>query len=43
MRCNNKHILKGISEGEKLIGELLNYINNKIKGDNHENTLCRTS
>ena len=37
MVCNNKHILEGSSEGEKLIRDLLNYVDNKIKSDDHEN------
>ena len=37
MRCNNKHILKGSSDGEKLIEELFSYTDDEIKGDNHKN------
>jgi len=37
MRCNNKHILEGSSEGEKFVGGLLSYIDDKIKSDSHEN------
>jgi len=34
---NNIHILEGSSEGEKLIGGLMSYVDNEIKNDNHEN------
>ena len=37
MRCHNKHILEGSSEGEKLVGGLLSYVDDEIKGDSHEN------
>ena len=37
MGYNNKHILEGSSEGEKLVGGLLSYMNNEIKGDSHKN------
>ena len=37
MGCNNKHILEGIDEGEKFVGELLNHGNDKIQDDDHEN------
>jgi len=39
MRCNNKHILEESSEDEKLIGELLCYMNDKIKGDSYKNIM----
>jgi len=35
MRCNNKYILEGSNEGEKLGGGLLSYANDEIKGDRH--------
>ena len=35
--CNNKHILEGRSESEKLVRRLLNYVNDKIKDKNHKN------
>jgi len=41
MRFNNKHLLEGSDEGEKFIGELSNYGNDKIKSDNHKNITSR--
>ena len=31
MRCNNKHILEGSSEAEKLTEEVLSYVHDEIK------------
>ena len=39
--CNNKHILEGRSESEKLVRRLLNYVNDKIKDKNHKNIMSR--
>ena len=37
--CNNKYILKGNNESEKIIGELLSYGKEKIKDNSHENII----
>ena len=37
MRCNNKHVLEGSGEGEKLAKRLLSYMDDKIKDNYHEN------
>ena len=37
MKCNNKHILEGSSEGEKLVEGLMSYVDGEIKGHSHEN------
>jgi len=37
MKYNNKHILEGSNAGEKLVGKLLSYVDDKIKSNSQEN------
>ena len=37
MGCNNKHIFEENSESEKLVGRLLNYVDDEIKDNSHKN------
>jgi len=39
MGYNNKHILEGVSEGKKLVGGLVSYVDDEIKNDNHKNMM----
>jgi len=40
MWCNNKYTLEESSEDKKLIGWLLNYVDNKIKSEKRQNDTC---
>lgn len=39
MGCNNKHILQESGKGEKFVEGLLNYVNDEIKNNSHENNI----